>query len=283
MEYIVSSAKLGRFGDAATQCQTSQPTVSGQIKQVEQYLGITIFERSRKGVIVTPAGRAVVTLAENILKAYSQLIDIKHNNTHISEGAVRFGVFPTLGPYLLPRILPKIRTQYPKMKLHLIEEKSEPLLKRLCDGDIDIALTALPVKMPDLYVEKIFSEDFWLAAHPEHPLAQHETINLQHLRKQRLLLLDDGHCLRDQALDVCKMVQATEHNEFRATSLETLKHMVATNLGITLVPNIARGGDEIRYIPFQQPPQRHIGMAWRKNTPYKDFYQSLCTDIVSCL
>lgn len=284
IEYIVSSAKLGCFADAAAQCHISQPTVSSQIKQVEEYLGITIFERSRRGVTVTPAGREVVRIAERILEHHNELMALKSQGTAISESLVKLGVFPTLGPYLLPHILPKLHEQYPNMKLHLTEEKTPGLLDYLLQGDIDIMLIALPIKNNELRTQTVFSEEFYLATHPQHPLAKKSAVALDDLKGESLLLLDEGHCFRDQALDVCKMAGAGEHQELRATSLETLKHMVSINLGITLVPKIAiNKADGARYIPFVNAPKRHIGMVWRKCAPHQDFFLKLCERIQECL
>ena len=280
MEYIVSSAQLGCFGEAANYCHISQPTISGQIKQVERYLGLTIFERGRRGVIVTPQGRAVVDLAERMLDPYKKLLALKECQIPMHQGVLKLGVFPTLGPYLLPRILAQIHTKYPEMKLHLVEEKTQPMLHQLEHGHIDAVLVALPILSKELQTKPIFSEPFYCAAHKDHPLAQYKKLTTKHLHNQRLMLLDDGHCMREQALEVCKMAQATEHNELRATSMETLKYMVAANTGITLVPKIAASKiDNVRYIPFKNPPQRHISMAWRASAPHQDFYSDFADAI----
>jgi LysR family hydrogen peroxide-inducible transcriptional activator len=275
MEYIVSSAHLGCFGKAANECYISQPTISGQVKQVERYLGITIFERGRKGVTVTPEGRTVVELAQRILDPYKQLLELRASQVPMRQSTLRFGVFPTLAPYLLPRILPRIHQQYPQMKLHLVEEKTQPMLAQLEAGELDTVLIALPIESRHLHTEAIFSENFYCAAHKSHPLSSHASIKISHLRNHRLMLLEDGHCMRKQALDVCKIAQTTEHRDLSATSMETLKYMVAANTGITLVPEIAKSKiDSVCYIPFDEPepPQRHIGMAWRKSAPGQDFY-----------
>lgn len=286
MEYIVRSADTLNFGKAARLCHISQPTISGQIKQVEDYLGVTIFERSRKGVIVTPNGRAIVEAARQVLESYNQFVSLRQGKDDIYSGPrlLKLGIFPTLAPYLLPQMLPTLRIHHPLLQYHLVEERTQPLLNQLINGTIDIALVAMPIAPPQLEVHHIFDEDFVLAIHYQHPLAKLEQISLRHLKKQNVLLLNEGHCFRDQALDICKAAGANTLDEFKGTSLETLKHMVSAKIGITLVPEMASDNNHtLRYIKFKKPAKRQIGMAWRKKSIDKDFYILLCSHIRHCI
>ncbi len=199
-----------------------------------------------------------------------------------SAGSYRLGAFPTLAPYLLPRIVPGLHRQYPRMRLILLEEKTDLLLERLRNGQLDLALLALPTGGEDLHELELFEEAFKLAVYPTHPLAQRRCVDAAQLEGQDLLLLDEGHCLRDQALDYCHASGATENREFRATSLETLKHMVATRVGITLVPEMAAeaGNPGIRYLRIRSPqPRRRIGLVWRRGASQQVFYRELAERI----
>ena len=194
-------------------------------------------------------------------------------------GKVTLGLFPTLGPYLLPHVVPSIRARFPQLELLLVEEKSDILLERLQQGRLDAALLALPVNDEQLHVEFLFEEPFVLAVPEAHPLAGRGPLSLDDLADQRLLLLADGHCLRDQALDVCHLAGASEKGEFQATSLETLRQMVAANVGVTLLPALAvkppvARSENIGLVAFRDPPpSRRIAMVWRRSTAMAPFLQ----------
>ena len=196
-------------------------------------------------------------------------------------GTVRLGMFPTLGPYLLPHVVPRIRARFPHLELLLVEEKSDVLLSRLREGKLDAGLLALPVADDQLHTEFLFEEPFVLAVPESHPLAQRGSLTLAELSHQQLLLLEDGHCLREQALDVCRLSGANEKSEFRATSLETLRQMVAADVGITLLPALAvkppvAHSQNIHLLGFSDShPSRRIAMVWRKSSAMSGFLQQL--------
>jgi len=195
---------------------------------------------------------------------------------------VRLGIFPTRGPDLLPHVIPRIRDRFPELELLLVEEKSDVLLERLREGKLDAALLALPVIDDQLHAEFLFEEPFLLAVSGRHPLARREHLDVQELATQKLLLLEDGHCLRDQALEVCRLFGANEKSEFRATSLETLRQMVAADVGITLLPSLSvqppvPRSNNIRLLDFtgEGRPSRRIAMVWRRSSAMHGFLLEL--------
>ena len=278
LQYLVAVAELQHFGRAADRCHVSQPTLSMQIRKLEDQLGVELFERAGRRVLVTAAGEQIVERARLLLREYEELQGVARRLKDPSAGQYRLGVFPTLAPYFLPRIVPAIHAAYPQLRLVLLEEKTGQLLARLRRGQIDLALLALPIAGDDLVTMTLFDEPFCLAVSERSPLAQQRSVGTEDLREASLLLLDEGHCLREQALEFCKMHALEESREFRATSLGTLIQMVATDLGITLVPEMAahEAPRTLRFIPFREPkPYRRIGLVWRRNASQHAFYQRL--------
>jgi len=276
-EYLVQAAELEHFGRAAARCQVSQPTLSLQIRKLEEQLGVVIFQRRRRGVQLTPAGREVTEQAKNILREYERLCLLGRRTRRPEESQLWLGVFPTIAPYLLPRILPRLHKRCPRLQLRLVEEKTPRLYDKLRAGRIDAALLALPVTVSGMASAEILREPFLLAVHRQHPLAGRRRVQLHELCEHRLLLLEEGHCLREQALEVCRANGITEDGEFRATSLETLKQMVAAGAGITLAPKMAMDRHpNIRYIPLFNPtPSRRVGLVWQREHADGDFYKTL--------
>ena len=278
LQYLVAVAELQHFGRAADRCHVSQPTLSMQIRKLEDQLGVAFFERSGRRVLVTPAGEQIVERARHLLREYEELRAVAKRLKDPSAGQYRLGVFPTLAPYFLPRIVPAIHAAFPLLRLVLLEEKTEQLLARLRRGQIDLALLALPVAGDDLVAMELFDEAFCLAVSERNALAAQASVSTDDLREASLLLLDEGHCLREQALEFCKMHAIEESREFRATSLGTLIQMVATDLGITLVPEMAarEAPRTLRFIPFRDPkPHRRIGLVWRRQASQQDFFEQL--------
>ena len=277
LKYLVALADHRHFGKAADASFVSQPTLSTQIKKLEEELGVALVERAPRKVMLTPVGREVVERARRVIAEVEQMGEVARRSRDPEAGSVRLGLFPTLGPYLLPHVVPRIRKRFPQLELLLVEEKSDVLLQRLRDGALDAALLALPLHDDQLHAEFLFEEAFLLAVPESHPLASHGPLALDDLASQTLLLLEDGHCLRDQALDVCRTTGAGENGGFRATSLETLRQMVAANVGVTLLPSLAvqppvAQSDAIRLLPFRDPPpRRRIAMAWRRSSAMSDF------------
>ena len=239
LRYLVALADHQHFGRAAAACFVSQPTLSTQIRKLEDELGVALVERAPRKVMLTPAGREIAERARRIVSDVEQMKEAARRSQDPEAGTVRLGIFPTLGPYLLPHVVPQIRARFPRLELLLVEEKSDVLLARLREGRLDAGLLALPVHDEQLHAEFLFEEPFLLAVPEQHPLATRSSLTLKDLADQRLLLLEDGHCLRDQALDVCQLAGAGEKSGFQATSLETLRQMVAANVGVTLLPTLA--------------------------------------------
>ncbi|MBS0235048.1 MAG: LysR family transcriptional regulator [Proteobacteria bacterium] len=281
LEYLVALAKYRHFGKAAEACLVSQPTLSAQIKKLEDELGVALVERDSRGVILTSYGHETAARARQILVEIEQLKQSVQQNRNPEAGTLRLGIFPTLGPYLLPHIVPAVRKRFPKLELLLIEEKSINLLSRLRDGEIDAAVLALPVGDTQLRAEVLFEERFLLAVPNSHPFARRASIGLRELVDHDLMLLEDGHCLRDQALDICGFSGASERSTFRATSLETLRQMVSAEVGITLLPELAtlnQGtlASGIHLLTFSDSnPSRQIAMCWRKSSAREALFLAL--------
>ena len=281
LEYLVALAKYRHFGRAAEACLVSQPTLSTQLRKLEAELGVQLVERSAGGVLLTAFGRAAAERARRILAEVQSLKDAARQGSDPERGVVRLGIFPTLGPYFLPGIMPRFAERFPDLQLFLIEEKSPGLLARLQDGDLDVAILALPVGDEQVTAEVLFEEPFLLAVPEGHPFARRDAITPSELGDQELLLLEDGHCLRDQALDVCNLTGAVEQPAFRATSLETLRHMVGAGLGVTLLPQLATlgGGPAAggpRLVRFRDPaPSRRIALVWRRSSAREPLFRAM--------
>lgn len=272
LQYLVAVADLKNFTKAADKCNISQPTLSGQIKKLEDIWGVPVFERTNKRVMVTETGEVIVAAARRILQEVKAIDDIAAHARDPLAGNFRLGAFPTLASYILPPLVPKIRRSLPKLKLLLLEEKTANLITALKNGKLDAALLALPIAEEGLSYISLFKDAFYLAVPKADPLARKKRVSLQDIMDQKLLLLEEGHCLRDQALSVCHMAGTAEDEAFRATSLETLRQMVKAGTGITLMPAIAAKKEEagIAYIPFKNPaPSREIGLFYRSTSPRK--------------
>lgn len=272
LEYVVAIADEASFGAAASHCHVSQPGLSAQVAEAERLLGVRIFERDRRGVFVTPAGEEVVARARALVAAARELVDVARRRAKPLVGPLRLGVIPTIAPYLLPPALPAVRSAHPELRLMLREEKTDLLLALLAKGRLDAALLALDARLHDVDSVALFDDAFLLAMPPGHRLARKKRIAERDLEGERVLLLEDGHCLREQALAVCNRAGADENADFRATSLATLVQMVAGGDGVTLVPQIAvpavagpASGLVVR--PFQPPaPGRKLGLVWRRGS-----------------
>lgn len=253
-------------------CFVSQPTLSAQIRKLEDELGIRLIERTSRSVLLTAAGQETVARARVILRDVGELKSAASRMREPEGGTIRLGIFPTLGPYLLPHAVPLLRARFPRVELHLVEEKSGVLTARLRDGRLDAIFSAFPAEDARFHVEPLFEEAFLLAVPTGHALAKRETLSLDDIRAHDLMLLEDGHCLRDQTLDLCRLAGAGEAAGFRATSLETLRQMVAANGGITLLPELAARPPafdmaNVRLLPFADPPpSRSIALVWRRTS-----------------
>jgi LysR family transcriptional regulator, hydrogen peroxide-inducible genes activator len=282
--YLVALADHRHFGRAAQACYVSQPTLSMQVKKLERELGVQLVERNPRHVMLTPAGELIVERAREMVRSADEIREIARRTADPESGSLKLGIFPTLGPYLLPHVVPAITERFSRLELLLIEAKTDEILAGLRDGRIDVGVLALPINDTKLVCETLFDEDFVLAVPDGHPLADgSEPVPLSVLAGESVLLLDDGHCLRDQALSVCTMTGATERGGFRATSLETLRQMVAAGVGITLIPRLAAQPPmgptaHVHLRSFQTPtPQRTIAMFWRPTNPMASLMPQLAT------
>ncbi len=284
LEYLVALSEHRHFGRAAAACYVSQPTLSTQIKKLESELGASLIERGPRGVLFTVAGEKVLVRARSMLAGAEEIRTIARHATDPRSGTLRLGVFPTLGPYLLPHVVPQLHGTLPDLKLLLVEEKTSELTQMLHGGTVDAVVLATPIDDAFEY-EPLFREDFVLAVPSGHELAGREFVTTEALRGQDILLLADGHCLREQALEVCSQVGVTERDGFRATSLETLRHMVAAGAGVTLLPQLSVAPpvpqyDGVELVSFVDPvPYRDIALAWRKGGIHGD----LMTDVAEIL
>lgn len=278
LECIVAVADHGNFRRAATSLGISQPALSAQVQSLEELLAVQVFERDRRSVLVTPAGEEVVGRAREALTALDNVMDAARRRAEPLVGPLRLGVIPTVAPYWLPALLPAVRAQFPRLELILREDQTNRLLSQLNAGQLDVAFLAIPVP-GDFTTATIARETFVVAAPKGSPLVKKRgRISERDLDDETVLLLEDGHCLRDQALAVCDRGGAVESMEVRATSLPTLVQMVAGGLGITLLPEAAadalvgRGTSRSSAQPIvlaqftNPPPGRTLGLAWRTSS-----------------
>lgn len=289
LKYLVALADHGHFGRAAEACFITQSTLSTQIKKLEDFLGVTLFDRSLKRVTPTPIGREILQAARNIVEESDRIRELARHAQDPMTRTLHLGVIPTLGPYYLPHALTLVHKKHPGLRLLLREEMTPQILEHLIDGKLDAGLLALPVNDDTLRVEPLFHEPFFAALPAGHALAKQSVLKVSDIMKEKLLLLDEGHCLRDQALDVCG-TGSRGREEVRATSLETLRQMVAMGLGLTLLPALAvdagarqtRKAVEIR--PFKSPPPgRTIGLVWRKRAPFPETFERLAATLKAAL
>ena len=282
LRYVVALAEHGHFGRAASACNIAQSTLSTQIKNLESQLGVTLFERTTKSVSVTAIGAEIVGRARQVLAEVDAIMSVGQHTSGPLSGGFSLGVIPTLGPYVLPWLVPALNKAYPALQLVLREDLTAPLLERLGSHRLDAALVALPVPDDRLETLPLFDEPFWFAQPKSRRSAA--TIMLEdELRGQPLLLLAEGNCLRDQALAICGAADREADGDFRATSLETILQMVATGLGNTLLPAMACGEARARSVstrPLEAGVGRRIGLVWRRSYPKpRDIHllaQTLC-------
>lgn len=289
LKYLVALADHGHFGRAAEACFITQSTLSTQIKKLEDFLGVTLFDRSLKRVTPTPIGREILQAARNIVEESERIRELARHAQDPMARTLHLGVIPTLGPYYLPHALTLVHKKHPGLRLLLREEMTSQIFEHLTDGKLDAGLLALPVTDDSLRVEPLFYEPFYAALPAGHPLAKRDVLKVSDIMAEKLLLLDEGHCLRDQALDVCG-AGSRGREEVRATSLETLRQMVGMGLGLTLLPALAvdaaprasKKAIEIR--PFKAPPPgRTIGLVWRKRAPFPETFERLAATLKATL
>jgi LysR family hydrogen peroxide-inducible transcriptional activator len=284
LRYLTALAKHGHFGRAAEACAVTQPALSMQIRDLERCLGVAVVERRPGDVILTDVGREIARRAEDVLAASRDLVDFARHRSGVLTGRLMLGVIPSLAPYLLPRILPLLQSRFPELRLELRETQTKPLIEDIKSGGLDAAILALPVAEADIDSLPLFEDLFLLAVPADDPRAETTRVAAEEIDQNRLILLEDGHCLRDQALAFCSTARGrpngTAGTAFGASSLTTVMQMVASGYGLTLIPQIAadvelRDG-RVKLLRLKNPqPGRSIGLVFRRTSPRKGDFAAL--------
>jgi LysR family hydrogen peroxide-inducible transcriptional activator len=291
LRYIVAVARERHFGRAAETCFVSQPTLSVAVKKLEEELGVTLFERGPGEVSVTPPGQQIVEQAQRVLEEAARVREIAAAGRDPLVGPLRLGAIYTIGPYLLPKLVPIMRRTAPSMPLHIQENFTHRLSESLKSGEVDVILIALPFDEPGIATRAVYDEPFLVAVPKGHDWEERKRISADELTRESLLLLGEGHCFRDQVLDICNVVRAKERSSLAKTveggSLETIRQMVASGVGVTVLPSTSIGaggtGDLIRILPFSRPvPTRRVGLAWRRSFPRPEAIEALRKGILTC-
>lgn len=279
LKYLCAIREHLHFGKAAASCHVSQSTLSTALQELENNLGVSLVERSHKAVIITPVGQDIVERSEVILGQIEDLLAAADASRQPFTGELRIGVIPTVAPFLLPDLLSEIRHRYPDFRLFIREDLSHNLTHALETGELDLLILALPFKAERVETQHLFYDPFYLACDPSHPLSQRQSVATKDLRGKDLLLLEDGHCLRDHALEACRLTLNDVKVPYHATSLNTIVQMVASNIGITLIPQLAldkqilSGTDICVRELSDKKAQRSIGMMWRNKSPRRTEFQ----------
>lgn len=282
LRYLIAVVDRGHFGRAAENCLVSQSTLSAAIQELEDLLGTRLLERGRRAVMPTPLGREVAERARALLKDAEDLVDVVRSSADPMNGPLRLGVIPTIGPFLIPRVMPDLRAAFPNLKLYLREDQTARLLERLESGDLDAAILALPYPLSDMESEEFADDPFWVVCPPDHRLCGGAIAAPADVAMEELLLLEDGHCLREHALSACALDGPPRNATFQGTSLHTLVQMVASGLGVTLLPQMALNAGMLRGLELAarplggSRPSRRIGLAWRKTSGRKETFRLLC-------
>jgi len=303
LKYIVAVAREKHFGRAAEACFVSQPTLSVAIKKLEDELEVKLFERSANEVSVTPLGEEIVRQAQSVLEQAAAIKEIAKRGKDPLAGPLRLGVIYTIGPYLLPDLVRQAIARTPQMPLMLQENFTVRLLEMLRTGEIDCAIMAEPFPDTGLAIAPLYDEPFLAAVPSNHPLSERRTVEAEQLKQETMLLLGTGHCFRDHVLEVCpEFARFSSDAEgirksFEGSSLETIKHMVAAGMGVTLVPRLSvprdafatrpkrRSDDQafVKYIPFEgEPPSRRVVLAWRRSFTRYEAIADLRNSIYGC-
>jgi len=271
LRYFVALAEHEHFGHAAADCHVSQSAFSSAIKEFEQTLGARLVDRTNRQVTMTAVGREIAARGRDCLANLKQLVEIAEGQRKPLEAELRLGVIPTIAPFLLPGVLPKLRRAYPKLRLFLVEEQTARLHTKLLDGQIDLMLLALPFELRSTVALPLFEDQFLLACRENTKLVDPANYRLSQVEPETVLLLEDGHCLREHALDACRLRDAKKLSRFAATSLLTLVEMVDADLGISFLPEMAVGSGMLKHTrvktyPLQARNSRTIGLAWRRGS-----------------
>jgi LysR family hydrogen peroxide-inducible transcriptional activator len=284
LRYLSALAKHGHFGRAAEACAVTQPALSMQIRDLERTLGVKVVERRPGDVILTDVGREIARRGDDVLAASRDLVDFARQRGGLLTGRLTLGVIPSLAPYLLPRILPVLQKHFPELRLELRETQTRQLIEDVKSGTLDAAMLALPLGEPDIDTLTLFEDLFLLAVPSDDPRSPNGRVKASEIDQSRLILLEDGHCLRDQALAFCAAAARSAPGPagmaFAASSLSTVIQMVAGGYGVTLLPQIAadveRRDDRVKFLRLENPePGRTIGLAFRRTSPRKADFAAL--------
>jgi LysR family hydrogen peroxide-inducible transcriptional activator len=287
LRHLVALADHGHFGRAASAAAVTQSTLSASIKELESVLEAALVDRTRRQVVLTPLGRQTVDRARRILADTEALALAARAEREPLSGTLRMGVIPTIGPYLLPAVLPGLRRAYRGLQLYLVEDLTPRLLEQLHGGQLDVVLLALPYDCGNVESAPLFDDRFLLALPPDHPLAKERRVDPERLRSEEVLLLRDGHCLRDHALSVCGLANRRRTEAFEATSLPTLVQMVDNGLGITPLPELAidagvlRGTSLVTRPLAAEEPGREIALVWRRGTGRREEFLLLAKELAA--
>ena len=279
LRYLASLARHRHFGRAAEDCSVTQPALSMQIRELEREIGTELVERRPNDIALTETGAEVAARAERILAATRDLVDFARHRAVLS-GALKLGIIPTLAPYVLPRVLPRLQRDYPQLRLEVRETQTKPLIEELARGELDCVMLALPAEGADVETLKLFDDPFLLALPAGEALPARGRVSVDDVDQRRLILLEEGHCLRDQALAFCATPRRDAPAGLGATSLATVMQMVANGYGVTLVPEVAVGAevrdDRVKLMRFAAPePMRAVGLAWRRTSPRRQDFAAL--------
>lgn len=280
LRYFHALAREQHFGKAAEACSVTQPALSMQIQELEATLGLDLVERARAGVKLTAKGQQISLRAQRILNEVHDLVDFAKQSAGVLSGTLRLGIIPSVAPYLLPPLLPLLKEKFPDLELYLRETQTETLLNELAEGKLDVLLLALPVKSHDIDTLPLLDDKFVLAVPKGQRLSGRVKVTPELVAQEQLLLLEEGHCLRDQALAYCSLKHSDTINTFGASSMSTIVEMVSAGLGITLLPELCialeERGRDIKLMRFVDPePVRSIGLAWRHSSPRADDFSAL--------
>lgn len=280
LRYFVALEKHKHFGNAAKSCFVSQSAFSVAIKELEKHLGAQLVDRTNKSVTITRTGREIANHARHCLRDLEYLAEVAHSDQKPLTGRLNLGIIPTIAPFILPKLLPKLRKQYPDLQLYLREDTTQSSHASLIEGELDLILIALPYKLSNVEIMPLFKDHFSLACHKNTKLLDPKKYSLANLPKESVLLLEDGHCLRDHALSACKIRNQDTVSRFAASSLLTLISMVDSDIGITYLTEMAKNSSllhntDVKTYPLDKKSYREIGLAWRKGSAREEEFKML--------
>jgi len=282
--YLVALSHTLHFRKAAEQCHVSQPTLSGQLQELEERLGVQLVERSRRSqVVLTPIGQTITERARMVLRDVQDIVDLGKHGQRWLDGTIKLGALPTLGPYLLPHVLPELHQSHPSLKLYVREGMPTPLIRSLEEGHLDLLLFPMPIRAADLESTRLFREQLWVVIPADHPLAGKQTVERTDLGGETILSLEPGHLLYEQVSELCKEFGAILSHDFEGTSLDTLRLMVGMGMGLSFMPTVyvlsevAKDSQVVARPMKSRPPTRTVGLAWRRHSARADEYKALAS------